>query len=49
MFKLTLKTSKRRPRRRSGVFIVNFEHISHLFNYYIFLITKKLLSNKIIY
>ena len=27
--KLTLKTQERR-RRRSGVFIVNFEHISHL-------------------
>ena len=27
--KLTIKTPERR-RRRSGVFIVNFEHISHL-------------------
>ena len=28
--KLTIKTPKRRQWRRSGVFIVNFEHISHL-------------------
>ena len=28
--KLTIKTPKRRKMRRSGVFIVNFEHISHL-------------------
>ena len=28
---LTIKTSERRQRRRSGVFIVNFELISHLF------------------
>ena len=27
---LTIKTSKRCHWRRSGVFIVNFEHISHL-------------------
>ena len=30
MFKLTVKTLERRHWRRSGVFIVNFEHISHL-------------------
>ena len=41
--KLTIKTPERRHWRRSGVFIVNFEHISHLgfiFNhkfYYIFI------------
>ena len=29
--KLTIKTTERRQWRRSGVFIVNFEHISHLF------------------
>ena len=29
--KLTIKTPQRRQRRRSGVFIVNFENISHLF------------------
>ena len=28
--KLTIKTQERRHWRRSGVFIVNFEHISHL-------------------
>ena len=28
--KLTIKTPERRHWRRSGVFIVNFEHISHL-------------------
>ena len=29
--KLTLKTPERRHWRRSGVFMVNFEHTSHLF------------------
>ena len=29
--KLTIKTPERRHCRRSGVFIVNFEHTSHLF------------------
>ena len=29
--KLTIKTLERRQSRRSGAFIVNFEHISHLF------------------
>ena len=28
--KLAIKTPERRQWRRSGVFIVNFEHISHL-------------------
>ena len=28
--KLTIKTPQRRQWRHSGVFIVNFEHISHL-------------------
>ena len=28
--KLTIKTPERRQRRRSGVFIVNFDHISYL-------------------
>ena len=28
---LTIKTPERRQRRRLGVFIVNFEHISHFF------------------
>ena len=30
MFKATIKTSERRQWRRYGVFIVNFEDISHL-------------------
>ena len=30
MFKVTIKTSERRHWCRSGVFVVNFEHISHL-------------------
>ena len=29
--KLTIKTPERRQGRRSGVFVVSFEHISHLF------------------
>ena len=29
MFKLTIKTPERRQWRLSGVFIVNFEHISY--------------------
>ena len=28
--KLTIKTPEQRQRRRSGIFIVNFENISHL-------------------
>ena len=28
--KLTIKTPERRNWRRSGIFIVNFEHISHI-------------------
>ena len=28
--KLTIKTPEQRQRRPSGIFIVNFEHISHL-------------------
>ena len=33
---LTIKTTERRHWRRSGVFIVNFEHVSHLFTASIF-------------
>ena len=29
--KLTIKIPERRQSRRSGIFIVNFEHILHLF------------------
>ena len=36
--KLTIKTSERRHWRRSGVFIVNFEHISHLVLVFLLLI-----------
>ena len=36
--KLTIKISKRRQWRRSGVFIVNFEHISHLVLVFLLLI-----------
>ena len=35
--KLTIKTPERRHCRRSGVFIVNFEHISHLVLVFLFL------------
>ena len=31
MFKVKIKTPERRQARRSGVFIINFKHISHLF------------------
>ena len=30
MLKLTIKIPERRQLRRTGIFIVNFEHISHL-------------------
>ena len=30
MFKLTIKIPERRQLRRYGIFIINFEHISHL-------------------
>ena len=35
--KLTIKTPERRHWRRSGVFIVNFEYISHLALWFLFL------------
>ena len=38
--KLTIKTRERR-RRRSGVFIVNFEHVSHLFLLFLLLTLNK--------
>ena len=34
--KLTIKTPEQRHWHRSGIFIVNFEHISHLFLVFIF-------------
>ena len=38
MLKLTMKTPQQRQWRRFGVFIVNVEHISHLFLVFLFLI-----------
>ena len=39
--KLTIKTTARRPWRRSGVFIVNFKYIPHLFLLFLFLTLNK--------
>ena len=39
--KLTIKTTERRERRGSGVFIVNFENISHLFLVFLLLTLNK--------
>ena len=39
--KLTIKTPEQRHWRRSGVFTVNFEHISHLFLLFLSLTLKK--------
>ena len=39
--KLTIKTSERRQRRHSGVFIVNIEHISHFFLVFLLLNLNK--------
>ena len=39
--KLTIKTLERQQWRRSGVFIVNFEHISHLFLVFLLLALNK--------
>ena len=41
MFTVNNKTLKRRQGRRSGVFIVNFEHISHLFVAFLLLILNQ--------
>ena len=38
MAKVTIKTPERRHWRRSGVFIVNFEHIPHLVIMFLLLI-----------
>ena len=35
--KLTIKTPERRYRPHSGVFMVNFEHMSHLFQVFLLL------------
>ena len=42
--KLTIKTPERCHWRRSGVFIVNFEHISHLFLVFLLLTLSRLMS-----
>ena len=39
--KLTIKTPEQRHWRRYGVFIVNFEHISHIFLVFLLLTLKK--------
>ena len=39
--KLSIKTSERRHYRRSGVFIINFEHISYLFLVFLLLTLNK--------
>ena len=40
-FKLTIKTPERRQWRPSGVFIVNFEHILHVFLKFLLLTLNK--------
>ena len=44
MFKVNRKTPERHQRRRSGVFIVNFEHILYLF--LLFLLSRFLLAGE---
>ena len=39
--KLTIKTPERCQWRRSGIFIVNFEHISHIFLVFLLLTLRK--------
>ena len=39
--KLTIKTPERRHCRRSGVFIVNFDHVSHLVLVFLLFTLKK--------
>ena len=38
---LTIKTPERRHLRRSGVFMVNFEHISYIFLVFLLLTLNK--------
>ena len=45
--KLTIKTPQRRYWCRSGVFIVNFEHISHLFLVFLLLTLRVKIKAKI--
>ena len=42
--KLTIKTSERRQLRRSDVFIVKSEHISHLLVFLLFTLNKYMLA-----
>ena len=41
MFKININTPERRQGRRSGVFIVNFEYISHLVLVFLLLTLSK--------
>ena len=43
MFKVNNKISERRQRRCSGVFILNFEHISHLFLVFLLLTLNEIM------
>ena len=45
MLKLTITSPERRQWRQSGVFIVNFEHISHLVLVFILLTLSKQLPS----
>ena len=47
--KLTIKTPERRHRRGSIVFIVNFEHVSHLFSVFLLLILIKYMPAGIVH
>ena len=49
MFKVNKKTPERRHWRRCGVFIVNFEHISHLVLVFLLLILNMSLPAGITY
>ena len=42
--KLTIKTPEWRQWRRSGVFIVNFEHISYIFHFFLLLTLSKYMT-----
>ena len=47
--KLTIKIPERRHWRRSGIFIVNFEHISHLVLVFILLtLSRQMPAGKVI-
>ena len=47
--KLTIKTPERHHWRRSGFFIVHFEHISHLFQVFLLLtLNKEMLAGNLI-